>query len=421
MNKYFFILGRDPVLSIAEILSVFSNLKISYKTSTVSDEVLLLSSGSKLDISKLNQSLGGTVKIGTVLDQANLEDSEEKFNKIFSANNLLGNFLPEIEGKLHFGISIYNAGGDEKYLKALFAGLKSLDLLVKKNLAKEGKKAGFVKIKNRFLSSVSVEKNKLLTKGAEIVLVLTKDKVLVGKTLAVQKFGQFSLRDVGRPKRDRRAGIMPPKLARIMVNLSQIEEDGVLLDPFCGSGTILQEAVILNIKSVIGSDISGRAIDNSQRNLDWLFSTFTGFKKADYDLKLFHLDVTHLEQKIKPESVDAIVTEPYLGPPLYEKPGEEKIKEILTEVKDLYLTSFSQFSKVLKPDGIVVVILPVFETEEKVFFLRILTDIKKMGFTVKKLLEDEESIIIGEKKKFIRREIICFKKKKSLDRSHSYA
>lgn len=419
MEQYFFILGRDPVLSIAEIFSVFSSWEFNFQTITVSKEVLILSSNNNLDVEKLNRTLGGTVKIGIILDEVGLNESEEKFIKIFSADNLIENYLPKTKKKLHLGISLYHTDSEGEYLKTLYANLKSFNMLAKKNLTKQGKKVGFVKVKERFLKSVSVAKNKLLEEGVEIVLILTKKNILMGKTCSVQDFEGFSFRDIGRPQKDKRSGIIPPKLARIMINVSQIKKDQLLLDPFCGSGTILQEAVILGIKNIIGADISNKAIVNTHENLNWLFREFKYLNKSTFSVKLLQTDVAKLESKLKSGTIDAVVTEPYLGPPFTKHLTKEEVKTTFSQVKSLYFDAFSQFNKLLKPDGVVVIIFPVFEINGKNNFLDILGELRKIGFSVKNLVSDKRltrfysltnrgSIVVGEKGKFVKREIIFF-------------
>ena len=60
---------------------------------------------------------------------------------------------------------------------------------------------------------------------------------------------------------------LSPKLAGCMVNLTRIRENQLLLDPFCGVGSILIEAALLNCQ-VIGSDIDARMVWASRKNLD---------------------------------------------------------------------------------------------------------------------------------------------------------
>lgn len=422
MQKYFFVLGKNPTLSIVEIISILNRQDTPFKIENFSREIALLESVSNLDTSDLIQKLGGTVKIGKIIDKVSFEESSMKFSKIFSADNLIANYLTKTSGKLHTGISLYNCGGNNKYVEALFRNLINLNREIKNNLQEKKLKVGFVRIKERTLSSVSVFKNELINHGAEIVLITTPDKLLVGKTAAVQEFASFSFRDYGRPQRDRRSGIMPPKLARMMINLAGIPKDATLLDPFCGGGTIIQEGVILGYKNIIGSDYNLKAIENSKANIDWLFKNFRHLKRTDYQFKLYQSDVRNLSKSISAGSIDAIVTEPYLGPPLYSKPNSQTISNIFSEIKDLYLSACNQFSRVLKHSGSIVIIFPAFEDNGKIRFLEILDKIKKLGFRVDEIIPQtlvknylweytlRNSILFGDNYHFVKREIIKFVK-----------
>jgi len=57
-----------------------------------------------------------------------------------------------------------------------------------------------------------------------------------------------------------------PKVARALVNISEIRENKILLDPFCGTGGFLIEAGLMGIKSV-GYDISRIMADGCKENL----------------------------------------------------------------------------------------------------------------------------------------------------------
>ena len=93
-------------------------------------------------------------------------------------------------------------------------------------------------------------------------------ETLVAKVVHVQDVNWWSKKDYGRKKVDRKSGMLPPKVARIMVNLSQTPKDGVIYDPFCGSGTILVEALDSGF-AAIGSDISEKAVNDSVTNTNW--------------------------------------------------------------------------------------------------------------------------------------------------------
>ena len=421
MRTYFFVLGKNPALSVSELRAVLDSFSSSFTLICLSHEVAVFRFVAPIDVPKVMKQLGGTVKMGEILDSSLLSESEDFFFRIISADNLLDRYFPKLR-KIHFGLSLYNASSELSIFSQLKAQQKSFLIHIKKSLQEKGASAGFLRVKDRFLSSVSVAKNSLLTKGAEIVLILTPESILVGKTLAVFEFESFTLRDFYRPKKDKRSGIMPPKLARILLNISGVGANGVVLDPYCGSGTVIQEAVILGHRNIIASDISGKAISDTRSNLEWIFEHYKSLDQSLYRIKIFQTDVNFLSRQIPPDSVDAIVTEPYLGPPFHKLPDQRIINSVLSELNKLYLASFGEFHNVLKPEGTVVVIFPVFSTQGKSYFLEILDGVRLRGFTFVPLLKSSVAnyfpsniskrgtIVYGSPKQFVRREILVFKK-----------
>jgi tRNA (guanine10-N2)-dimethyltransferase len=170
--------------------------------------------------------------------------------------------------------------------------------------------------------------------------------------------------------------MLPPKLARMMINLSGIKKGGTLLDPFCGSGTVLMEAAMIGVKNIIGSDLSNKAVEDSKINMDWLKSDY-GLE--DVNTSIDQLDARKLSTKIKPESVDVIVAEPYLGPPIKGNENEKQIRAIIAELESLYLKSYDEFSAILKPGGRVVIVRPSWQMDQT-YDINIDKQIKQLGF-----------------------------------------
>ncbi|HUS99577.1 MAG TPA: THUMP domain-containing protein, partial [Candidatus Thermoplasmatota archaeon] len=59
-----------------------------------------------------------------------------------------------------------------------------------------------------------------------------------------------------------------PKIARALVNLSRVNKQQTLLDPFCGTGGILLEAGLIGVH-IIGSDIEEKMIEGCRKNLEF--------------------------------------------------------------------------------------------------------------------------------------------------------
>lgn len=354
--KYFFILGSNPTLSLAEICSLFPK---EQKGNFLPDAVVLETGG--LDAKNLINRMGGTIKIGQILFTADNLD----FDNLLE--NLKPYLSPKESGKFNFGISFYG----KKNIK-----IQPLAMKIKSFLRDENINSRWVVSKEKILSSVVAEQNKLTYGGIEIIIIAKDGKILVGKTLAVQPFKDLSFRDYGRPGRDDRSGMLPPKLAQIMINLSannpapspyKEEEQAkvlskIILDPFCGSGTILTEAILLGYKNLIGSDNSQRAVNDTQKNIEWIEEKFAiqGAKT-----RIFLSGAQSIAQKIKANSIDAIITEPYLGP----QRGNVNEMKIKNELEKLYSEAIRQFIKVLKNNGIVVMIWPVLKNVKQDIYL----------------------------------------------------
>ena len=244
--------------------------------------------------------------------------------------------------KFHFGISTYNFS----------TNLNKIGLQIKNQLKQKNISSRFVSSKENPLSSVIVQKNILNKNGIEFVILKNKNQYFLGQTRSVQDYEMNSKLDYGRPSSDSRAGMLPPKLAQIMVNLTKADFEKTIYDPFCGSGTVLQQALYLGYQKVIGSDKEESQTNASQENLNWLNKTLD--KK--FNFKLFTANVTELPKL----SADCIVTEPFLGPALKGYETEKQLRRNIAELEKLYAQTFVSFEKVLPTDGAVVIVIPSF-------------------------------------------------------------
>ncbi|MFH1772760.1 MAG: methyltransferase domain-containing protein [Patescibacteria group bacterium] len=390
--KYFFVLGNNPTLSIAEITTVFSGQSI-----IVNDQILILDSLENIQPSQVITRLGGTIKLGVINSQVDRKNYKKILKNILQLIE-----KKEIVGKFKFGISCYGVDTINE---------KKLGLTIKKNLQDKGISCRWVVSNEATLSSVVVEQNKLIDKGMEIILIKINNKILIGQTLAVQPFKQLSFRDYGRPARDDLSGMLPPKLAQIMLNLAKIKPNYTILDPFCGSGTILTEAMLINSQNVIGADISSKAIKDTKKNIEWIT---TNYKLPIINYQLFNVDVTQILKHVQANSIDAIVTEPYLGP----QRGKIKIEQVVKELNNLYSQTLIEFDKILKSTGRIVIVWPVFCSHQELRHLNpILNNFKIINPILKNLQQDKRiklternTIIYGREQQKIWREIVILEK-----------
>ncbi len=123
-----------------------------------------------------------------------------------------------------------------------------------------------------------------------------------------------------------------------MITLAEIKKNDVVLDPMCGSGTIVMELASLfrdKIK-IIAMDISSRCVEGTQENVKLNgFSSYVEVKKGD---------ATQLEKYNL--QVNKVIT----NPPYGIKSGKKK------DLRELYSKFLSSLGKVLYPEGRAVII-----------------------------------------------------------------
>ena len=234
---------------------------------------------------------------------------------------------------------------------------------------------------------------------------------MVGQTSAVQDYKAYSSRDFGRPKRDNKNGMTPPKLAQVMINLAKIDIDQILYDPFCGSGTILQEANLFGYMNIFGSDISSKQIQDSKDNLRWLEQTC--YSNIIPDEHIFLSDILTPNKLLK---VDAIVSEGFLGSP--ERRSYKKAKSDAEDLTSFYLKALSIIEKMVNKNGIIIMAIPFFVIEKEYIYLPILDKLNRIGLKAERPLPENINIrtfgrgnlTYSRPNQFVGREILILKK-----------
>lgn len=423
-TAYAFILGRNPTLSIAEITNMIDNLGINYTINDVSQEALILN----LDADIINWKevigrVGGTIKIAEII-------SENK--KIWDIKNIIdieniclnGNKLNEYSSKKIFlGISVYFLFEEQNVIKGKIA--KEIQRILfeeKKKLSKKGLASRIVappfgKIS---LDSAAVFNNKLLSRGAELIVLIGKNKIYLAKTLCIQDFKSYGMRDYGRPYRDMKIGMMPPKLAQIMLNLAQVKNGDTILDPFCGTGVVLQEAILLGYKA-IGCDINDKMLEYSDQNLKWLQIKYN-LKNTDY--KLFKREAQTVSKLLANNSIGGIVTEGTLGPKYGSKPpSADEVWRNFKQLEFLYIKAFGEFKKILKAGGKIAITLPFYRlNRQKNVLAPFIDKILAEGYNILCPIKDKEllknpviriternTILYDRPDQIVGREILIFK------------
>lgn len=312
--KHFLLFGTHPDLSLFEAECVLGKTR-----------PLLSGSGALFDAESWNGAflqdrLAGTVKLGDIIAAVPLSDLDAK---------QLADLIDERPRapRILFGLTVQSGTAQAR------KQIKNLPIQLKRELQARGKSVRWITGDNGEIAPAAISKMHLDTEGYDFNIFIDKDTAYVGLTSHVQNIDAWSERDFGRPFRDAKTGMLPPKLARIMVNLGlQNQADmKILLDPFCGGGTVLMEAAMMEKElRIIGSDIDAKQISGSKRNIEWLIAR--GFlKKSDTErLSYFSLPAQHIDREVR--NADVIVTEGYLGKPLN---GHESLQGLETNKRDV--------------------------------------------------------------------------------------
>ncbi len=314
------------------------------------------------------EGFGGIIKVGIAegIIHSELFDSffimhdklaKNQIKDSINSSGLISEIRNKAKGKQLFGVSVYCA---ERSLRGVSSRIQRfVGSSIKDALAAEGVKSDFMgfSASREFpqLTHVEVLKKNLVAKGAEVLLCIGKERTLISKTVAVHNPFEFQKRDIGKPV-ERRIFAMPPRLARIMVNLSCCMPGKTFLDPFCGVGTILQEA-LLSGAHVVGADVNPWCVKAARENLGWLAKEYD-LKEPDFTV--LQGDARKLSSRVR--DIDCIATEPDLGPALRDVPTNAYASKIIAKLEPLYFGFLEDAFKVLKPDGRFVIVTPFFQT-----------------------------------------------------------
>jgi len=153
---------------------------------------------------------------------------------------------------------------------------------------------------------------------------------------------------------------MSPRLAKVLVNLSGVEAGHTLLDPFCGSGTILGEGLLKSLRC-IGIDSRRRMIEEARQNLQWILSGRPGHGQ----FRLIVGDARDTRELLGDKAmVDGVASEPILLPKLRGTPNFDVMKETIEDAGDIYADALASIVRVVRPGGRIVVIVPVVQTTD---------------------------------------------------------
>ncbi|MBQ3309175.1 hypothetical protein IJG78_00675 [Candidatus Saccharibacteria bacterium] len=368
---YLAILGRQAKLSVAELESLFSDVTI------LSPKLALFTSKNEPEINRL----GGVIKLAKEITEEKVED--------FLLNT-------GFDGKFVIGVSDYSKKSNSR--KAWSTALR-----LKKILKKSGKSVRILENKEAILSSATVFHNQLGEKPGHIEIIKYGNRFFY--TFGVQNINAYAARDRERPARDAKVGMLPPKLAQILINLCGDLPAGTrILDPFCGTGVVLQEA-LLSGYAAYGTDVSSRMVEYTKKNLDWL--------KERQDLPDYTVTPGDATNCVWEQPIEAVACETYLGPPMSNPPAEIKLKEVSQECHAIITGFLKNLATQIESGTPVVIAVPAWLRPDGTYFrLKILDEVDRLGYNVMKYKNlSQEDLLYARAGQVVAREIIHLRKK----------
>jgi len=344
MTTYAAFLGNHPSITVAELASSIPDFKV---VRTVGPSIVLFTSDLELGTKHLN-TWGGVFLLAR---------EAAKNPSVDHVPQILLEEVKNVKGKVTF--SIRSFGIDRGLIHRLYRDCKNA-------LKKRGIPARYIGNERKPPVSVQLHDEGLITgkNGCEIIVLADEEGFIwIGRTIAAQDPDAYTKRDMEKPVRDTRAGLLPPKLAQILLNLGdwsvrqanpKAKKSLTVFDPFCGTGVIPMEA-LLRGWTVLASDASLKAVNGCEKNLDWIRKEFE-IKKRDVPSTVWKQDAT------KPfalkEHPDVIVTETMLGPALNDRPNVKDVSKYRTESDALEIAFLKNVAASL-PNVPVVAMFPV--------------------------------------------------------------
>ncbi len=432
--NYLAILGRQPEISVAELEALGNTVTQVDRVGNYS--LAEVRSNDAIDPRRL----GGTQKIGILLTKTPLAVLSE---------------APA--GKITFGISELGPKA------SLLARTEAAQL--KRQLTQQGRSVRIVESKTGVLSCATTLHNGLSGQNPRKFEFLHYRNRWYRVT-GVQDINAYAERDQKRPARDAKIGMLPPKLAQVLLNLaSALPPHSRVLDPFCGTGVVLQEAILMNYRAY-GTDLDPRMVDFSRRNLTWLLknpvfrlflpqiassATISSAKSVDpaafpnvafgnissgqvlsetargvdADSAMFP-DIA--SEDIPPEQapfelatgdattfqwqrpLDAVVTEGYLGQPFSHLPSGAEVKEQILTCKTLLARFLRNLAPQIRPQTPVILCAPAWLRENGTYLrLNLLDDIEKLGYNVNN--KTRAGLLYHREGQIVARDIIILRKK----------
>jgi len=324
VKTYLLVLGRHPELSRAELRTRADEVFYDKEKNLLLAENLQFNNPRELPRGEEQlfiDQLGGTIRMAEVVGE------------FFDKTKLQQAIWERIEKAEKFKCGFTVFGGGKKLLGDLIFSTKD-----------HFKKIRVENYKQENLTSGQIFQRRILQKGHEFIVWKNGDSYLLCETVANQNLRNYELRDRKKDFRDAKMGMLPPKLAQILLNLAlqgvrtSTDAGGTLspdsgisvLDPFCGSGTVNIEAAISGYATK-GSDINEHFVTKARENFAQMSEKF----RYDQSSGNFRTkDAQYCMDDIKASTV--IATEGWLGENFTNKPSKDEVQKNAGAVYDLW-------------------------------------------------------------------------------------
>ena len=308
---YWFQLGREYKLSVAEILSVFPEWKTVY----LSKDFLILDNLDSEKILNKANNLGWTIKI--------IEVSNEI--------SILEQWL-DSEWKFKYWISIF---WEKKNLKTILMNQK-------KEFKWQWVSSRFINKDFKNLSSAQILWEKLVKSGTDYSLIYSEETRYIWRSIWVQYINNYSKRD-WQKDRDMQTGMLPPKLCQMMINLSWGK---TIYDPFVWLGTVLIESILIWNKEVYWSDLNEKMVENTTNNIN-SFTKQENIELNNFEIIKLNSKFIHESEILLKHKIDSIISEWYLWEIMTQKNiSTERIKKQKESLIELYDRFFSWLKQI---------------------------------------------------------------------------
>lgn len=408
------ILGRQPAIGLAELESLYgaSNLRPVGNYAAIVDR--------EVDFARIGGSIKAT-KLLRVFDTTHWPEIQKHLE-----SSVPGFLLDLGKGKLRLGLSAY--GFDVTAPKITATGLS-----LKKVIRLGGRSVRLVPNTESILNSAQVLYNKLTgALGCELLLVKDGNKTILAQTTAVQDIDAYARRDRGRPKRDARVGMLPPKLAQIIINLAAgqmnpKEDIYSLLDPFCGTGVIVLEALLMGF-DVTGTDIDPRMTAYTSTNIDWLRDIYKDIDERPTGWGTQLADATSMtwqtsqairnkkgeitDAKLVPMKIDVVASEVYLGRPFSSLPAPAMLEKNRQDCDTIIRKFLKNIHGQTKAGTRLALALPAWFADNKIYHLTLLDSLGSLGYNrIQFVHASHEDLIYHREKQIVGRELVVLTRK----------